>query len=127
MAIPSGGGTEVLKSHRALAGSDSWVDLIPVADCDVNKIVTVLSIIAMNGSASTEYLSLGIFTYNGSAYANESRYVNTHSMVTKATFVWNDKFVLTATDSSNRQVLRALSESAGDFDYHTSYIVQDWT
>ena len=127
MAIPSGSGTEVLKSHRVLAGTDSWVDLIPVADCDVNKIVTVLSIIVMNGSASTEDLSLGIFTYNGSAYANESRYVNTHSIATKQTFVWNDKFVLTAADSSNRQVLRAISENAGDFDYHTSYIVQDWS
>jgi len=127
MAIPSGSGSEVLKSHRALAGSDSWVDLIPVADCDEDKIVTVLSIIVMNGSASTEELSLGIFTYNGSAYANESRYLNTYSMSTKETFVWSDKFVLTAADSSNRQVLRAISENAGDFDYHTSYILQDWT
>ena len=44
MAIPTGPGTEVAYCHRVAAVSDSWVDLIPVADINVNIIFTTIVI-----------------------------------------------------------------------------------
>ena len=126
MAYPSGSGSEVLKNHRVAALSSSWVDLIPVADINVNIIVTVISIIVSNQHTATCLFNLSTQDYNGSSYTNESRFLHTQSITDKDTFVWNDRFVLYSGSSSTRQALRGLTEQAGDCDVMTSYIVQNW-
>ena len=127
MAIPSGSGSEVLKHHRVLAVSNSWVALIPVADINVNIIVTVISIIVTNTHTANVQWNLATHDYNGSAYSNESRFLHTQSIATTATFVWSDRFVLYSGSASTRPSLRGLSEAASNVDVHTSYIVQNWT
>ena len=127
MAIPSGSGSEVLKHHRVLAVSNSWVDLIPVADINVNIIVTVISIIVTNTHTANVQWNLATHDYNGSAYSNESRFLHTQSIATTATFVWSDRFVLYSGSASTRPSLRGLSEAASNEDVHTSNKVQNWT
>ena len=128
MAYPTGSGTEILKSHRIIGlNSSAWTDLIPVADTDVNKTVIVISIVAMNSDSSTKDLNIATHMYNGSSYSAESRFIYMQSMPAKSTFVFNERMVLYSGSSSTRQSLRALMESGGDTDIHTSYILQDWT
>ena len=127
MAIPSGSGSEVLKHHRVLAVSNSWVDLIPVADINVNIIVTVISIIVTNTHASSCLMNLATHDYNGSSYSNESRFLFTQAIASKETFVWSDRFVLYSGSASTRPSLRGLPEASGDVDVDTSYRVQNWT
>ena len=121
MAIPTGSGTEVLKRSIIDGLGTSEQTLITGV---ANHIYTIISILVAQKNSSATTFTLYV---DPSAGGTDMHILNAHSLPGNSHFVWNDKFVLTATDSSNRQVLRALSESAGDFDYHTSYIVQDWT
>jgi len=116
MAIPSGSGSEVLKRATIHALSDAWSPLITGV---ANHIYTVLSIIAQNNDSGTD-------TANGrvdisAAGSNQISIFNEVSIVGKATFVWNDKFVLTGTD------ILQVYNTAGNMDWYISYIDQDWT
>ena len=128
MAIPTGTGTEVAYCHRVEAVSDSWVDLIPVADINVNIISTLMSVVITNTDASICQVSLAIHNYNGSGYSGESRFLYTQVIGTgNRTFVWDTRMVLFSASASTRPALRAITEATGDVDVYTSYIKQDWT
>ena len=120
--------TEILKSHRIEnVTSSAWTLIIPIADIDVNKTVTVLSIIISNQSAAAVDVNLAFFNYNGSSYSNESRFLHTQTIDDKDTFIFNDRLVLYSPSSALRPSIKALNESGGDTDIYTSYILQDFT
>ena len=129
MAIPSGSGTEVLRTSILSTVSNSYLDLIPIIN---NHIYTVLSI--------TVYEKDGIatHTFNMSLYdgSTDNLIVYNHAMPVQSTFVWNDKLVLNAgdlnskTSGTNNWKLRVKSTTAansGGLSVICSYIDQDWT
>ena len=118
MAIPSGGGTEVLKNNIIQHGGTSEGTLITG---EANHIYTVLSIIAFNDAASAQ--DLNIYINKQAAGTNFYLMAGSGSSVpSKTTFVWNDKFVLYTTDR-----LHVTSGSGSDFEIIVSYIEQDWS
>ena len=115
MAIPSGSGTEVLKRAQANGNSNTPVSILTVA---ANHIVTILSIIICNIDTGTSV------TYNiqVSPAGSGACYLMTTTPIPGAsTFIWNDKFVMTAAD------VLIINSSSGDFELYVSYIDQDWS
>ena len=120
--------TEILKSHRIEnVTSSAWTLIIPIADIDVNKTVTILSIIISNQHTAAVDVNLAFHNYNGSSYSNESRFLHTQTIGAKDTFVWSDRLVLYSPSSALRPSVKCLNESGGDTDVYTSYILQDFT
>ena len=119
MAIPSGGGTEVIKSNRNLAMSDTNVLLIPSPTA--NHIYTVLSIIFAEEANADEILYLRLFT-NSAMNAGDHWLMRNQSLGAKETFIWNDRFSF-----SGVLYLGAMTASASNVDVLTTYIDQDWT
>ena len=118
MAIPSGSGTEVLK--RSVVNNHTSGDYQPI-DLSVTGIwtATVLSIIVLNNN-SPEALELNVFVTSG---GNDIYIVQSQTVATYNTFVFNDKFVMEDGDTLHLQ----RDTSAGQFDAVVSYILQDWT
>ena len=118
MAIPSGSGTEVLKratfSNLATGSSQAEKTFI---DGTANHIYTVISIIACSKQNSSA--NFGIEVWSGGT--TECGIVTSFSLAAYATYVWNDKFVISGTDE-----LR-LAWAGTDLDVSVSYIDQDWT
>ena len=117
MAIPSGAGTEVLKRASAHAVTNFESKII---DGVANHIYTVLTVIFCEQSAGAEniYMQIDI----SAAGSNYIFLLENHSLPSQATFVWNDKFVMTGTDE-----LQVYTEASTDIDVYCSYIDQDWT
>ena len=127
MAIPSGSGTEVLKRTTIHAQSTDptafrWDGSVPSVGDETyavpsHHIITVLSIIFNEQADSHETISL---------YVNDSsstiQLLQYQSIPAYGTFVWNDKFVLTAGDK-----LIFHLQSSGNVDAYLSYIDQDWS
>ena len=111
MAIPSGGGTEVLKrtTTDGLGNSD-----VKVIDGEADHIYTVLSIIFFVHTAAT--IEIKVNPSAGTAIY----LVSQAGLANNSTFVFNDKFCLTGTDEL---VIKA---STGACDVITSYIEQDF-
>jgi hypothetical protein len=119
MAIPTGPGTEVMKSNRNLAMSDTNVLLIPSPTA--NHIYTVLSIIFAEEANAAEILYLRLFT-NSAMNAGDHWLMRSQAIGGMQTFVWNDRFSF-----SGVLYLGAMTASAANVDVLTTYIDQDWT
>ena len=115
MAIPSGSGSEVLKSSFQTSNSTASFLLTVTA----NHIYTVISIICHNISANTVSPTLTIDP-DGGTHGEMHLYQPT--LKTKETFVVNDRFVLNSGDKFY------LGNSSGN-DCHVlvTYIDQDWS
>ena len=129
MAIPSGSGTEVLRTALLPTVSNSYIDLIPILN---NHIYSILSI--------TVYEKDGIatHTFNMNLYDGSTEYyiIYAHSMPPQSTFIYNDRLVMNAADlnaktsGTNNWKLRVKSTTAansGGLSVTCSYIDQDWT
>ena len=109
---PSGAGTEVLRRRTIEAGSAAETILTVGA----NHIFTIMNIIILNNDTHAE--TMDIFTStdgSGSIYM-----VKNQAIGDRETFVFSDKFVMTATD-----VLSTWCSSS-DYDVHVSYIDQEF-
>ena len=123
MAIPSGSGTEVLKTLYKSAQSDSPTTTLLTGDA--NKIRTILSIIWCEKGSAAEEINLWVDAgYNDvSGGADKDIYILHHQPIpAKGTFVWSDKFVLYGLD-----VLKSNLNATGNVDIYVTYIEQDWT
>tara|TARA_R100000750_G_scaffold4158_2_gene3194 strand:- start:864 stop:1217 length:354 start_codon:yes stop_codon:yes gene_type:complete len=117
MAIPSGSGTEVLKRASVNANSDAWATAINGV---ANHIYTIISIVAGNNSLTNdETIGLRV-AIDGSTNITLIPATG-QPLVGGASFVWNDRIVLSGTDHLD------VHNSAGDVDWLISYIDQDWT
>ena len=123
MTIPTGGGTEVLKTLYKSAQSDSPTTTLFTGDA--NKIRTILSIIYCEKGNAAEEINLWVDAgYNDVTNgANKDIYILHHQPIpAKATFVFSEKFVLYGLD-----VLKTNLNASGDVDIYVTYIEQDWT
>lgn len=123
MAIPSGSGTEVIKtavlheqssSQSDLFGSTVGAVLTPVP---ANHIYIVLSVsfVEMGNAAEQVYMRVNDGT-------NDIYLLNAESIPANATFVWNDKFAVSAGHS-----LRIAGEGTTNIDVYCTYIAQNWS
>jgi len=136
MAIPSGSGTEVLKRTSVInvgggtAQATWWevdwtsaqVTSASTYDVPAHHIITVLNVIICNNSTSSTYKVDMAITPSGGTIQDIIKNVSVGPV---DTFVWNDKFVLSAGDSLG---FRNNEDNSGDdFDIYISFIDQDWT
>ena len=122
MAIPSGGGTQVLKSVYMEGMTNSDITLIAGS---ATKIRTVLSVIFTDMSGDGDPIQMWVDAgyADAASSSNEDIYIiNRQNVPGLGTFVWNDKFVLYGLDA-----LKVKAYAAGDIDVHCSYIEQDWS
>jgi len=124
MAIPSGSGSEVLKTGNVTAFNHTADNKI--LDGVANHIYTILSIIIVNSTATATGLNLYIFPSANSGNRVDLLKGSTGGTIIPAygTFVFSDKFVITGTDEL---VITAQSGGGGDLDAWLSYIDQDWS
>ena len=115
MAIPSGGGSEVLKRHYIHANSDAWAVLINGV---ASHLYTVISVVANDQGNAAESINLRV-VIDGSG--QDIQLMQSQSLPANGTFVWTEKIVLQGTDH-----LEAYN-SAGNVDWYVSYIDQDWS
>ena len=116
MAIPSGSGTEVLKRFQANGVNAAYTTFTVTA----HHIYTILSVNCCNYEAdgtSGKVLLMG-FQPNGSG---DCWLIADYPIGGRETFVYNEKFVLTAGD-----VFRIYSDST-NHDVYVAYIDQDWS
>ena len=117
MAIPTGSGSEVLKSADIAALSNSVQTLITG---EANHIYSVLSIIfCEQGDQSDERIQLYLTDTDGTS--NPIYLLMDQAIGAQETFVWNDRFSWQGT-----QKLRAITLAAADIDVHVTWIEQDW-
>ncbi len=108
---PSGVGTEVLKRVYVESASNTTTSLLTVT---ANHIYTVLSLYFENGQTATKNFSMLVSgDGSGAVYM-----IRNQSVQQNATFVVNDRFVLTEGD-----ILKITSDST-DHDIWCSYIDQ---
>jgi hypothetical protein len=118
MTIPSGTGSELLKSatdFERTSGTFTAIDLTATGIW----IGTVLSIVVCNVHA-TDTMYINMMVNNGS---NNVAFVLKQEIPAYGTFVFNDKIVL----SDGHTLLIARETAAGTFNTIVSYILQDWT
>ena len=113
MAIPSGSGTEVLKRVVKTGLNNAWFELLPAA---TNHIRTILSI-TYNEMQNLDS-PIKIYINQGSAPV---AVLDNFTVAKLSTFVWNDKFVLDASDTLD------IYNTTTDSDWIVSYIDQDWS
>ena len=138
MAIPSGGGTEVLKrtSITGLGGSSTYGDWwhIDWASEEVSSqaasavvatdhIITVISVVICNTVTSSAYpIDMAVDTATG---GNTQFFLKQQNVGADGTFIWNDKFVLHPADVLK---FRCDTNASGDnFSIYVSFIDQDWS
>ena len=114
MAIPSGSGTEVIK-HFSKYDHNSASQVTAITGV-ANHIYTVLSVIAWNTGGST--LSCEIRFDDGT---NTNIQLVQTDVPSKGTFVFNDRF------SFSGDVNLHLYSAGNGFNWHVTYIDQDWT
>ena len=117
MANPStgfgGAGTEVLRRGYIDGMTNSEATLLTGV---ANHIYTVLSIIWSNKNSSDEAIHLYVDPDLG---GTDLYLFHTQSVPGDATYIFNDKFVITETDK-----LHSAATSAADFDVWITYIDQ---
>tara|TARA_R100001443_G_scaffold14825_1_gene24688 strand:- start:2058 stop:2426 length:369 start_codon:yes stop_codon:yes gene_type:complete len=121
MAIPSGSGTEVLKSKYTSGISTTWTTIGEFNQ--TNHIYTVLSIIFCNNNADAEEMNFALT--DDESNTNEHFLLLGHSIAAKATYIWNDKFVVSG--SGTYKYLRCNFNTSANIDVTVSYIEQDWS
>ena len=114
MAIPSGSGTEVLKRYTRNSLSNGTITAITGV---ANHIYTILSIIICENGDAAENISISM--NDGS---NQIDLVYNAPIPAYGTYIFNDKFVISGTDT-----LLIRSHAASALDIIVSYIDQDWT
>ena len=117
MAIPSGSGTEVLKSNFVQAVSNSWTPILTGVNL---HIYTIVSIIFTNMTSDAEAIRFKMTDSDGSS--NEHWIMEYESIPAYGTFIWNDKFVVTGDKK-----LVVFIQTAADIDVCITYIDQDWS
>lgn len=127
MAIPSGSGTEVLKRTTIHAQSTTpttfrWDGTMATTGTSTytvptNHIITVLNVIMVEQSGDHEVISL--YMHDGSNYIT---LLQSQELPAHGTFVFDDRFILTAGDK-----LFFNCSSAANVDAILSYIDQDWS
>ena len=114
MPIPSGSGTEVLKSINAsITGA---YDLTPGDD----HILTILNIIVKNNHGSSTHFDIKVSSDSGSNY---HFLIESQQMEPDTTFVWNDRLVI----SDNTGRLRIDTNSSDNLHIMINYIDQNWS
>ena len=135
MAIPTGPGTEGLRSALFNGVSDQTVALITGVRY---HIYTVLSIIVHNAKAGTSGAtgSVHLLGYDRRASASGQTIQLFHipALAENETYVWNDKFSFYGCENDVTQsttTVQQLNITGGGtydlFDITVSYIDQDWT
>jgi hypothetical protein len=117
MAIPSGSGTEVLKRGFFTVATNA--DTV-ILDGVANHIYTVLSIVITETAGNAEIF--GLFLDPSAGGTDYEILSLATALAADATFVFNDRLVLSGTDELNFK-----SAAACDIDIVISYIDQDWT
>lgn len=109
MAIPSGGGTEVIKGLGAVYSAAATNNTLTAG---THEIITLLSV-CLTATGGLNNVSLKIdseyFMYNQQVPAN-------------ATYIWNDRVVFQAGD-----IFHIRLHTATEVQCYVSYIVQDWS
>ena len=128
MAIPSGAGTEVLKSVWGEDVDDTeWVAITGVQ----YHIYIVTGFTVCNTDTSNDTFTVNLFGRDSGENAANGQYIGILRDVllsTKETFTWNEKLVFHGYGSnSGAQSLRFQGISGSQFDIQVSYIDQDWT
>ena len=115
MAIPSGSGTEVLKTGltRETAASENVL-----VNGVANHIYTILSVVVCETAGNAETFDLYVKNDGGTIYY----LIKDQALAAKKTFVFNDRIVLTGLDE-----LAIAPGGTCDLDIVTSYVDQDWT
>ena len=116
MAIPSGSGTEVLKSAVFASVSTSAVKIL---DGVANHIYTILSITVCETAGAAEAFNLRISTDGGS---NAFFILVSQPLGINKTFVFNDRLVISGTHE-----LIMNTNSSANLDVTIHYIDQDWS
>jgi len=109
MAIPSGGGSEILKGVSFDQSAAATVDCITAT---THQICSLLSVtLTATGGANNVSLLIGTryFLYN-------------QAIPSSGTFIWNDKVVWQAGD-----IFKIRLHTATQVISYVSYIVQDWS
>ena len=117
MAIPSGSGTEVLKRGTFTVTTTADTKIL---DGVANHIYTVLSIVITETAGNAEIF--GLFLDPAAAGTDYEILSLATPLAADATFVFNDRLVLSGTDELNFK-----SAATCDIDIVISYIDQDWT
>ena len=112
MAIPSGGGTEVLKRATVDGLANSYNKIL---DGEADHIYTILSMIVFAHSACSFEITL-----NPSA-GTRIWLMSAIAIPQNETFIMNDKIVLTGTDEIE------IKTTTGAADVVLSYIDQEWS
>ena len=122
MALPTGSGSEILKSSLVnnIAGSaQALTDLIDLTASGI-WIATVLSVSVCNMDANENgFINLSVIT-TGSV---EIQLVHKHPLSFEQTFVWNDPVVI----QDGEKFAFSRETAAGTYDIVCSYILQDWS
>jgi len=116
MAIPSGSGTEVLKIAHAAGVTNSETVLITGV---ANHIYSILTITVCETAATAGTFDLYVDDNGG---GTDYEILSDQTLAANQTFVWNDRLVLSGTDT-----LCIALGSAGNVDVVVSYIDTDWT
>jgi len=115
MAIPSGSGTEVLKRVTVHGNNNGWnTNVITVPS---NHIYTLLSIVFCEVAAESGKI-ISIRVNDGT---NDINLLLNQSVGSYGTFVFSDKFIMTAGD------ILKVENSSSNGDWWITYIDQDWT
>ena len=114
MAIPSGSGTEVLKLSTINTLNNTTTTVITGV---ANHIYIILSIVICENQNNAERISI---TMNDGS--NDIDLIYDTPLAAQASYVWNDKFVISGTDQ-----LKIRSHGTSGLDVVVSYIDQDWT
>lgn len=127
MAIPSGSGSEILKSSYQPAVSNSAVTLISTTvHASVTEIATLVSVTFTEMAGQTDeeinlYVDCGRLTIVG-ASGNDLYLLKKQPIGAYATFVFSDKVVIYAGDA-----LKVITTAAANVDVMANWILQDWT
>ena len=102
----------------------SYIDGLAEAEADIiigaaNHIYTILSICVCEPAGAAETFDLYIDDDGG---GTDYEILSDQSISANATFIWNDKLVLSGTDH-----LCMITASAANIDVVISYIDQDWS
>jgi len=130
MAIPTGSGSEVLKTGSIhalnnnvtefkLDGSyETAISNTTASAVPTNTIITILTVVVANAHDSIN-ANLNLWLYNGT---NDIFLTNAHALPANTTFVWSDTLVLQPTWK-----IKASFDADANCDVSYTYIIQDWT
>ena len=119
MAIPSGSGTEVIKSTEITALTNSVQTLITGV---ANHIYTVLSIIVCEANDDSGKM-VKLYFADSDGSTNPVFLLRSQPVGANETFVFNDKFSYTG----GTRKLQIILEASGNMDVRCTYIDQDWS